>query len=442
MKESRFNVYIPLKDGSTLIYNTFSDSRLLADATVLEAIDRCGDPSGLSSEQQRNLDTLGELGVLLEDSTDENRQFEYWLQRLRYDTNTLDATILTTMACNMSCRYCFQQGASSLGSMQENTISLVCKWLLQRVKETRPHNLKITFFGGEPLLNLKAVCSISEDLFQGIRNTETNLNIHLITNGLLLNRAVVNKLEPLGLQGIKVTLDGDRETHDRMRPLKGDHAYNGTYETILDNLSDIRGIVPIFIGGNYDEASRNGIPALLDDLLNRGFLSEHFEKIAFKPINAFPDHENNSTHSIEACTFSQSNLGDVLWLVEEIESRGFPSFKRIGLGPCEAMREHSFAIAPNGDLYKCSQLVGRKEYSIGNIQDEMEDILFSHQNINSMVSAPWQQCHSCKFVPICRGGCRLAAISAGGDFDTIACEKDYFERVSTKLIQREYETTC
>ncbi|MFC1552204.1 SPASM domain-containing protein [Candidatus Latescibacterota bacterium] len=440
MRPSKFNVHIPSGEGHTIIWNTFSDSRILADAVVLETIDQCADPSGFSSTQHEYMETLAEMGFVLDNSIDEDHQVEYWFQRLRYDTKVLDATILTTMGCNMSCVYCFQQGTASLGTMNADTTSLVCRWLLDRVDEIRPKILKVTLFGGEPLLNLDTVFALSEGLFKGVKNSTTRLSLDLITNGLLLNHSIIEKLGPLGLERVKVTLDGDMKTHNRLRPRKGISASDkGSYEAIVSNLEDIRGRIPIYLRGNYDPASKNSIPALLDDLLERGFLPEHFEDVAFKPITGFPGHEISSSHSIGACSFSQTHLDDFLWLINEVESRGFPAFKGVSLGPCEAMLEHSFAIAPNGDLYKCSQLVGREEYSIGNIKDNVEDIFFSRQNVDTMLSAPWRQCRSCKFVPICRGGCRLAAISAGKRFDAVSCEKDYFEKVATKLIQLEYQ---
>lgn len=442
MKSSRFNVFIPLEDGKQLIFNTFSDSRVIGDHNVCKAIKQCGQPASLTETQKQYLSQLKDIGIVLDDFADEEKQLEYWFQRLKYNTKTLNATILTTMACNMNCVYCFEQGALSSSSMNRDMVSHVCEWLLQRVDEVRPQNLAITFFGGEPLLNLDAVYALSEKLFHETKERRVRLTLDLITNGIFLNRSVVEKLIPLGLQWVKVTLDGDQKTHDRMRPLKGKDIHSGTYHTIINNLKDIRGKVPIIIGGNYDEATKSSIPALLDDLLDQGFLPEHFRKIAFKPILTFPGHEGSSAHSIEACTFSQTKVEDFLWLIKEIESRGFPSYKKIALGPCEAMREHAFVIAPNGDLYKCAAMSGRKEYSIGNIQSEMANILFSHQNVGFMASDSWRQCKSCKFVPICGGGCRLSCLSSGGGLDAIACEKEYFEKVSTKLVLSEHNDIC
>ena len=41
--------------------------------------------------------------------------------------------------------------------------------------------------------------------------------VNIITNGLLLTPEVVDRMQPYGLNGIKITLDGDKDTHNRMR---------------------------------------------------------------------------------------------------------------------------------------------------------------------------------------------------------------------------------
>ena len=54
--------------------------------------------------------------------------------------------------------------------------------------------------------------------------------INIITNGLLLTPEMVDRLTPCGLNGVKITLDGDRDTHNRMRPLRGGQ---GTFDRII-----------------------------------------------------------------------------------------------------------------------------------------------------------------------------------------------------------------
>ena len=57
--------------------------------------------------------------------------------------------------------------------------------------------------------------------------------VNIITNGLLLTPEVVDRLLPFGLNGVKITLDGDRDTHNRMRPLRGGQ---GTFDRIIENI--------------------------------------------------------------------------------------------------------------------------------------------------------------------------------------------------------------
>ncbi len=442
MKFSKFNIFIPLQDEQKLIFNTFSDSRVIVDRDVIKAIDTCSQPHLLKEKQKEQLHQLKDLGIMVDDDVDEMRDIEYWFQRLKFDTSVINATILTTMACNMKCVYCFEQGVDSNISMKKEMVVKVCNWLIHKMEEVRPKKLTLTFFGGEPLLNLEAVNHMSKILYYESKKRGITQNIEIITNGLLLTPELINFLNPFGLRWVKVTLDGDEITHNRMRPRKRSMKTNkndkGTYLEIINNLLKIKGKVPIIIGGNYDDTTKKHIPALLDELKSKGFHKDDIKKIAFKPILGFPGYEKQSSHHIESCIFSETNVDDMLWLVNEVEKRGFKSYKKITLGPCEAMREYSYTIDPTGNIYKCAAMAGRKEYSVGNINNVSEDNNFNPQNVAFMTADPWRKCKECKFIPICGGGCRLGAISQKeGGMYTIACEKKYFEKVSTKMILME-----
>ncbi len=102
----------------------------------------------------------------------------------------------------------------------------------------------------------------------------------MITNGLLLTTDVVDRLVPRGLRGVKITLDGDRATHDRMRPLRGGQ---GTFDRIIDNIRKVADRTRISIGGNFDESSADSFPALLDFLKKQDF-ADKLVKVNFKPI--------------------------------------------------------------------------------------------------------------------------------------------------------------
>src|SRR5205085_5347487 len=131
-----------------------------------------------------------------------------------------------------------------------------------------PKTFVLTFFGGEPLLNLPVIYLISERASAMARARGVKLLLNIITNGLLLTPEVVDRLLPYGLNGVKITLDGDRETHDRMRPLRG---RQGTFDRIVENMRRVAPKVAITLGGNFDETSADSFPALLDFLKDQDF---------------------------------------------------------------------------------------------------------------------------------------------------------------------------
>ena len=79
---------------------------------------------------------------------------------------------------------------------------------------------------------------------------------------------------------MKVTLDGDRDTHNKMRPLRGGQ---GTFDRIIENVRKVAGKVRIAVGGNFDADSVESFPALLDFLKEQDF-ADKLAKVAFKPV--------------------------------------------------------------------------------------------------------------------------------------------------------------
>src|SRR5204862_5629581 len=110
----------------------------------------------------------------------------------------------------------------------------------------------LMFFGGAPLLNLPVMYYLAERLALAAKAFGVEQRITIITNGLLLSREIVDRLLPYGLKGVKITLDGDRDTHNRMRPLRGGQ---GTFDRIIENVKAVADHIGVAIGGNFDEQS-------------------------------------------------------------------------------------------------------------------------------------------------------------------------------------------
>ena len=74
---------------------------------------------------------------------------------------------------------------------------------------------------------------------------------------------------------------------------------------------------------------------------------------------------------------------------------------------CIANTINNFVIAPNGDLYKCWNEIGRKDYIVGNIKNKKiitnYDLICDYSINYNKFNDP--KCLECFLLPVCIGGC-------------------------------------
>ena len=89
-----------------------------------------------------------------------------FLADYRNDTSQLRVTVLPTLQCNFACDYCFQGDHGDYNRhaarMSPDTAASVARWIEERLDNVRPETLTLTFFGGEPLLNLPVMYDLAE----------------------------------------------------------------------------------------------------------------------------------------------------------------------------------------------------------------------------------------------------------------------------------------
>ena len=444
-----FNVRVPLTDrGEVFLMNTFTDAQLLVSADVAALMDRLAsaDAPPLSADEREAVGVLTEHGFLVEDRDAERRALDARFAGVREDRTELRVTVLTTLQCNFACDYCYQGDHGDYNQhaakMSLATAARVAAWVEHELDEIGPERLAVTFFGGEPLLNQPVMFHLAERLWASSQSRGVRMHVNVITNGLLLTPKVVDRLLPYGLTGVKVTLDGDRETHDRMRPLRGGQ---GTFDRIVENVRRVAGRVPISIGGNFDASSVDSYPALLDFLRAQDF-APSVVKVAFKPVIASPEQKGlipltavgadgqpigatcmtsagAGTGVCDSCHFVDEKLA---FLREETKKRGFRTPDGVHMGPCEIHRRHAHTIGPDGSLYACPGFTGDLGQSPGHIDGAVDEARrLAAARFEAL--AAWQACDDCAFIPVCAGGCTTAAHAELGDLNKPSCHKASFE---------------
>ncbi len=470
MQASMFNVRVPLEQvgggQDVFLMNTFTDAQLVVEPGVASLLDRLADgvaPQGLTAEERQAVATLAEQGFVVPSRADERQRLEAFFHDVREGEDQLRVTVLTTLQCNFACDYCIQGDHGdynrTAAKMSLENAERVAAWVESRLDATRPSSFVLTFFGGEPLLNLPVMYFLAERLWASSQARRVAMQINVITNGLLLTPEVVDRLEPFGLNGFKITLDGDRDTHNRMRPLRGGQ---GTFDKIIANIQKIAGRCAIALGGNFDESSVASYPALLDFLAEQDF-ARHVSKVSFKPvirdvmaaqtggldtgrvngktktkfIGLTPVTEGkplNGTCMTSAGTGTSSGPCDschfmddqMSFLRDETKKRGFETGDGVHMGPCEIHRKHAYTIGPDGDLYACPGFTGDKKMSTGHI-DGTSDMMRSAAARKFDQLAAWKACQDCAFIPVCAGGCTVASHSELGDLNAPNCHKRSFE---------------
>ena len=125
--------------------------------------------------------------------------------------------IITSTRCNLFCRYCMNEPHPNLPKEPNWSITDLKKFLASDYSPT------ISFYGGEPLLNLKLIKNVMDEI--------PAEHYTIQTNGLLLDKIPTKYLTKFS--SVLVSLDGDREITNLNRG-------EGTYERVTKNIQDIR----------------------------------------------------------------------------------------------------------------------------------------------------------------------------------------------------------
>jgi uncharacterized protein len=466
MRPSAFNVRVPVANGDVFLLNTLTDAQAVVSRDVAALLDglapKPAPDAVVAPDEREALETLAENGFIVRHSDGERAALESYFSEFREDASQLRVTVLTTLQCNFACDYCYQGDHADAGQLSEkmslDTAAQVAAWINGQVDAVRPRRLVLTFFGGEPLLNVPAMVDIAQRCWRHTESRGVRQLVHIITNGLLLSPELVGRMTPFGLGGVKVTLDGDREAHDRMRPLRGGQ---GTFDRIIDNVRRVAPLVPVTIGGNFDADTADRYPALLDFLKGQDFAGR-ISKVAFKPIikPAEPERPkglipltpvdanrkplNGSCMTAAGASTGRSggsvcdscNVVDdaMSFLREETRRRGFSTADGVHMGPCDLHRRHSHTIGPDGALFACPGFTGDLALSVGHI-DGRRDAGQAAAGRRFDALAPWRQCGDCAFIPVCGGGCAVAAHAELGDMDAPSCHKRSFEAALASLAE-------
>lgn len=429
-KSSRYNYVLNYKNSSYL-YNCAYGSFVQLEREALYKVKQLLSSANIDSESMPEDDSLGRELIrqefLIPYDRDELGMLKIRHSIGRFDRKDLAYTIAPTLKCNMKCKYCYESVKDYAEDMNEGICDNVVRAIVKEVKERNCKQVSICWFGGEPLLNVASMKIISKRLKDSFSHLGASFKAQLITNGVLLDEALLDILPDLNIRFIQITIDGPPDIHDFRRPLINGM---GSFELIINNCKQlISRYKDIFVIINVitDRHNLNVVHQVFEYVDGISGPDERKNiKIAFAPTHCSESNQAKMDFDefyIDPAEFFKIEIN----LINECIKRGYSykPYPRRRWEGCVGNTFGAFIIGPKGELYKCFEEVGMLAKTVGEIID-------CEFKTNDRV-IPWlswdplsdDKCRKCFFLPICMGGCPKNAIFNSSNYG-MRCDKNKF----------------
>jgi radical SAM protein with 4Fe4S-binding SPASM domain len=321
-----------------------------------------------------------------------------------------------TLACNMRCEHC----GSAAGRARPDELGLdemyrVCDELAALGCE------RVTLLGGEPLVHPHW------DLVAA-RIRERGYRANAITNGWTLHRAdVCDRIAAAGLSVLGISVDGLAPSHDRLRRRPG------SFERILRGVELLRERdVPVSVATVVTAESIGDLDGLWAVLRDAG-------------VRVWQIQIGNPLGRLERddpLLLAPRQLPDLFAFVARKQAEGGPVridvADNVGyFGPHEerAIRQkrpgeayfwtgchagiQAMGLDSNGDVKGCQSLPSRAPFVEGNVRERPLADIWNAEGAfrytrGFRASDLEGECAACEYGPLCKAGCKSAALSYSG----------------------------
>ena len=386
---TRHCIQLPCDDG-TLLFHTLTGSLLhLSDTEIKNINDK---DNVLVSMQTERIDELvhelKRLWYFVPETFDENKYADD-VQRvasmLSGNRNGKDSfTILTTTDGNARCFYCYEAGCNRI-NMDEKTALDVAEHV---VEEAAHKEIRIAWFGGEPLYNIPAIDIIIDYL----QKHGISFYSCMTSNGYYLTPELSRKaVDQWKLRSVQITIDGTRDVYNRTK------AYIDTcpdpFSRILDNIEAALDVgIKVFIRLNVDQRNVDDVFKVVDILGSR-FQNKKNCRIHVALLKPFSRkiHEFEENQKAVHAFFSINDKIKVYGLDREQELKtGFYTNR------CMADSDTAELIMPDGRIGKCEHF--RDDELIGSIYSpERNERLIREWKVREHMP----ECTNCSIYPRC-----------------------------------------
>lgn len=427
MKGSKYNFYIEY--GNELyVYNSLSNVLIKLDYEKAKQVKaEC-----FLEFSDEEICFLSDNGVLVEDDFDEMIILKERNLRGKYSNDILALTIVPSLLCNFECIYCYQEPNQVV--MSEETENDIVEFIKNVVTDTK--EVAITWFGGEPLLQIDLIERVSKEIISICKEAGVTYSASIITNGYLIDEKMVNRLKKINIMDAQITLDGPADIHNLRRKHKSDSV--STYDRCVKAISILKDSgIETNIRINLDRRNIDKIDALFADLNKKGIYGINVSLEKVSEFTSSCADTNNNYFTTEEMSVIVPRLTEGL-----IENRLYVDeddfYPRLKYNYCGACQLRSITIGPKGELYKCWCDLGNESKSFSNIKDYdiHDDLHMKERSYMSYDPFLYSKCVDCRLMPLCMGGCPRSSLN--GEVNCIINEEYLTDKIKKylKVVER------
>ena len=325
-------------------------------------------------------------------------------------------SLAIAQSCNLGCVYCYAQQGSFGGEARamERSAAMGAIDLLLAAAEAGDR-VQVTYLGGEPLANRELLRESAEYAVMLASRKGVQVRFSITSNGTLLTEQDSDFFEQYGF-AVTISLDGNREMHDRLRPFKdGRGSYERTMNRVRPLLQRQRRMQ---VSARVTVTPHNlDLRKTLDNFISMGFHS-----VGFSPMLS----SRGSAEEMSSADL-QNMLREMLDCGAEFERRVICGDRYPFLNISNALREiHKgthrpypcgagagyLGVSADGGLYACHRFVEDEGGKMGDLHNGID-----REKRNGWLAARHvhfqSPCRECWARYLCGGGCHHEVLQRG-----------------------------
>lgn len=346
--------------------------------------------SGLYNGNKDLLNSLIKREYIVDDSYNEEAEKEKIIMKYKNAYNSCAnecqrVIFILTYGCNFKCPYCYEKNISNTKRMSKEQVN--------KIFEIYNNNVdKIGLFGGEPLL------PGNMEIIKYIIQKSPNSEYSIITNGYYLVE-FFDVLKNIEITNIQITLDGEKDLHNKSRYLKNG---DGTFDKIMTGIKlYAENKIPIRIRMNVSNENIESCIRLQHEIEHTPWAQAY---VKFEMQSLFQEKSKTKNKLKEQLYLESINghKNEMLDRQGALTNFLFNNTKlHVKIKGCAADYAYRF-FDPMGNIYSCILAVGNEGKRVGVYEPVLkwEDKSMLKRDITTIPA-----CRQCKYALICGGGC-------------------------------------